>query len=188
MILSDRDIKKEIENGNIIIKPFDHRNIQPSSVDIRLDSKFLLFRNTHHAYIDPKKDMQGLTKMIDIKGKPLILHPGEFILANTLEHISMPKNLAGKLEGKSSLGRIGLIIHATAGFVDPGWRGNLTLELSNVAKLPIKLYPGMKIGQISFLRMSSDVEKPYGSPELGSKYRDSQEPVGSKYHEEFEKE
>ncbi len=186
MILSDRDIKKEIECRNIVLKPFDPECVQPSSVDVHLDNRFLVFVNTHHSLIDVKKDMSGLNREVVIDDdNPLILHPSEFILGSTMEHRTLPNNIAARIEGKSSLGRLGLLIHSTAGYVDPGWSGNLTLELSNVSKLPIALYPGMKIGQISFTRMTSEVENPYGSARLGSKYQGQTRPLESRYHLNF---
>ena len=188
MILSDRDIKKEIASNNIVIMPFKPECVQPSSIDVHLDNKFLVFVNTHHSLIDVKKDMSGLNReMVIDDDNPLILHPSEFILGSTMEHLTLPNNIAARIEGKSSLGRLGLLIHSTAGYVDPGWSGNLTLELSNVSKLPIALYPGMKIGQISFTRMTSEVENPYGSARLGSKYQGQTRPLESKYHLDYSK-
>jgi len=188
VILSDRDIKSEIENKNIILEPFNPECVQPSSIDVHLDNKFLIFISTHHSLIDVKKDMEGLTQEVVIDDdKPLILHPSEFILGSTIEHLTLPRNLAARIEGKSSLGRLGLLIHSTAGYIDPGWSGNLTLELSNVSKLPITLYPSMKIAQISFVKMSSDVENPYGSDKLGSRYHGDTEPMPSRFHLDYSK-
>ena len=186
MVLSDRSIKEEISAGRIRINPFDEKYVQPSSVDLCLDSTFRVFHNNRYPYIDVKKPMESLTELVKVDGEePFILHPGEFVLGQTLEEVVLPDDLVGRLEGKSSLGRLGLLIHSTAGYVDPGWAGNLTLELSNVATLPITLYQGMKIGQISFLRMSTPVDTPYGSEELGSKYRGQSEPTPSMSYKNF---
>ena len=186
MILSDRDIRTEIEAGHIVIDPFDAACIQPSSVDLHVDSQFRVFANSRYAYIDVREEMPDLTELVEVKpDEPFILHPGEFVLGSTLERVALPDDLVARLEGKSSLGRLGLLIHSTAGYVDPGWKGNLTLELSNVANLPIALYYGMRIGQISFFKMSSAVERPYGSPELGSKYQGQSEPTASAFHRDF---
>jgi dCTP deaminase len=187
MVLSDRTIKEEIARGRILIEPLDSSCIQPASVDIHLDKKLLVFRTWRYpSYIDVKQNMDNLTEMVEIgEDKPFFLQPGEFVLASTLECITLPDDIVGRLEGKSSLGRIGLLIHSTAGYVDPGWKGHLTLELSNVAKLPITLYYKMRIGQISFLRLTSAAEKPYGSEGLGSKYQGQDEPTTSRYYQNF---
>jgi len=189
MVLSDRTIKEEIAKGRIIIEPLDPSCIQPASVDIHLDRKLLAFRSWRAPfYIDIKQNLEGLTEIVEIEGdKPFFLQPGEFVLASTLESITLPNDIVGRLEGKSSLGRIGLLIHSTAGYVDPGWRGHLTLELSNVAKLPITLYYGMKIGQISFLRLSTAAERLYGDEGLGSKYQGQTEPTASRYYQDFDR-
>lgn len=188
MVLSDRSIKEEIAKGRIIIDPLDPDLIQPASVDIRLGKKILVFKRHSSGYIDVKEEQEGLTEEIELKeDEAFYIHPGEFILASTLEYIAIPEDIVARLEGKSSLGRLGLLIHSTAGYVDPGWRGHLTLELSNVSKLPITLYYKMKIGQISFLRLTSPVERPYGSPGLGSKYQEDRGPSPSRYYREFEK-
>ena len=187
MVLSDRTIKEEIEAGNIVIEPLDPINIQPASVDVRLDSTVLVFRNSRLAYIDVRQDVSDLTEAEEIiEGQPFILHPGEFVLASTLEHIEIPADIVARLEGKSSLGRIGLLIHSTAGYVDPGWKGHLTLELSNVARLPITLYVGMPIGQLSFLRLSTAAENVYGSKALNSKYLGQTQPTASRMHKNFQ--
>lgn len=190
MVLSDRTIKEEIAKGRIIIKPLDSSCIQPASVDVHLDRKLLVFRSWRAPfYIDIKQSLNGLTELVEIEeDKPFFLQPGEFVLASTLEVIALPDDIVGRLEGKSSLGRIGLLIHSTAGYVDPGWQGHLTLELSNVAKLPVTLYAGMKIGQISFLRLSSAAERLYGHEGLGSKYQGQTEPTASRYYQDFERE
>lgn len=172
MVLSDRDIKHEMEQGRIVIEPLQLKDVQPASVDVRLGSNFRIFRNSTHAYIDPLIEQPDLTEEVVVpEGEAFILHPGQFALGTTLERIVLPDDILGKLEGKSTLGRLGLMIHSTAGYVDPGWDGELTLELSNVATLPIMLHPGMRIGQLSFERMSSPVERPYGSAQLGSHYQ-----------------
>ena len=189
MVLSDRTIKEEIDRGRIVIDPLDLGCIQPASVDIRLDKKLLVFKSWRYPfYIDVRQNTQDLTEEVEVgEDAPIFLQPGEFVLASTLESISLPDDIVGRLEGKSSLGRIGLLIHSTAGYVDPGWQGHLTLELSNVAKLPVTLYYKMRIGQISFLRLSSPVERTYGSTGLGSKYQGQVEPTTSRYYQDFEK-
>ena len=186
MILSDRTIREEIAAGRICIDPLDASAIQPSSVDLRLDSAFLVFRDHAIPLIDVTKDQRDRTDIIKVPpGDFFVLHPGQFVLGATLERVAIPADLVGRLEGKSSLGRLGLLIHTTAGFVDPGWDGYLTLELSNVANLPITLYPGMRIGQISFMRMTTPADVPYGSQQLGSKYRGQRGPTPSRYFENF---
>ena len=187
MVLSDVTIARLLEEGRIEIDPYDPALLQPSSVDVRVDRYFRVFRNSRYPYIDVKEPMEDLTELVEVSDEeqPFILHPGEFVLGSTLERITLPDDLVARLEGKSSLGRLGLLIHSTAGYVDPGWKGNLTLELSNVANLPIALYHGMKIGQISFFKMSSAVDRPYGSPELGSKYQGQSEPTASAFHRDF---
>lgn len=172
MVLSDHDIKIELECGRIVIDPMDIKLVQPASVDLRLGNDFRVFRNSTHVAIDPEVHQPDLTEEIIVgEGDAFVLHPGQFALGTTLERVAVPDDVLGKLEGKSSLGRLGLMIHSTAGYIDPGWDGQITLELSNVANLPILLRPGMRIGQISFERMSSPVDTPYGSPELGSHYQ-----------------
>jgi dCTP deaminase len=186
MILSDVDIRKEIESGRIVIDPFDPASIQPSSVDLHVDNRFRVFANSRYPYIDVKKEMPGLTEVVEVaEPDPFILHPGEFVLGSTLERVAIPDDMVARLEGKSSLGRLGLLIHSTAGYVDPGWDGYLTLELSNVANLPITIYPGMKIGQISFFRLTTPAERPYGSTETRSKYQGQRGPTASRFFEEF---
>ena len=186
MILSDRSIKESIASGRIVITPYDEGLVQPASIDIRLDGRFLVFRNYKHSCIDPKALQEDLTEMVTVaEGDPFIVHPGEFILGNTVERVKLGNDLVARLEGKSSLGRLGLIVHATAGYVDPGFDGNITLELSNVANLPIRLYPGMKVGQISFFAMTTPADRPYGSPGLGSKYKGQTAPTASKMHLNF---
>ena len=186
MILSDVDIRKEIDSGRIAIDPFDPGSIQPSSVDLHVDDRFRVFANSRYPYIDVKKEMPGLTEVVEVAdGDPFILHPGEFVLGSTLERVAIPDDMVARLEGKSSLGRLGLLIHSTAGYVDPGWNGYLTLELSNVANLPITIYPGMKIGQISFFRLTTPAERPYGSTGTRSKYQGQRGPTASRFFEEF---
>jgi dCTP deaminase len=188
VILSDRDIRSAIEAGRIVIDPFTPDAIQPSSIDLHLDRRFRVFRNNRYPFIDVRTDQPDLTELVEIDPEqPFILHPGEFVLGSTLERVALPDDLVARLEGKSSLGRLGLLIHSTAGYVDPGWDGNLTLELSNVANLPITLYYGMKIGQISFQLMSSPVEVAYGDERIGSKYRGQTDPTASRYHVDFDK-
>ncbi|MDQ2942014.1 MAG: dCTP deaminase [Chloroflexota bacterium] len=188
MILSDRDIRAEIAAGRIVIDPYTPDAVQPSSVDLHIDRRFRVFRNTRYPFIDVRVHQPDLTELVEITDdEPFILHPGEFVLGSTLERVALPDDLVARLEGKSSLGRLGLLIHSTAGYVDPGWDGNLTLELSNVANLPITLYHGMKIGQISFQRLSSPVEIRYGDERIGSKYRGQRDPTASLYHRDFER-
>ena len=188
MVLSDRDIRAEITAGRIVIDPFIPEAVQPSSVDLHLDRRFRVFRNSRYPFIDVRADQPELTELVEIGGDdPFILHPGEFVLGSTFERVALPNDLVARLEGKSSLGRLGLLIHSTAGYVDPGWEGNLTLELSNVANLPITLYDGMKIGQISFQRLTSPAEVGYGDASIGSKYRGQRDPTASLYHRDFER-
>jgi dCTP deaminase len=173
----------ELAAGRVIIDPLDPADIQPSSVDLHLGDDFQVFRNSRYPYIDPAREQDGLTERVFASTEePFVLHPGEFVLGTTVEHIGLPDDIVGRLEGKSSLGRLGLLIHSTAGYVDPGWSGQLTLELSNVANLPIVLTPGMKIGQISFSKMTTPVDRPYGHPELGSKYQGQIDATPSKMH------
>ncbi len=186
MVLSDRTIRAEIAAGRIVVDPFDPALVQPASVDVRVDRRFRVFRNSRYPYIDVRRPMDDLTELVTVDGdEPFILHPGEFVLGQTLERITLPADLVARLEGKSSLGRLGLLIHSTAGFVDSGFSGNLTLELSNVANLPITIYHGMPIGQVSFMRMDGPVEHPYGSDAAGSKYQDQDEPTPSRYYRNF---
>ena len=186
MILSDVTIREELAAGRIIIDPLSEDAVQPSSVDLHVDRYFRVFRNDTTPYIDPKQHQEDLTELVEVSDEgAFILHPGEFVLGSTLERVALPDDLVARLEGKSSLGRLGLLIHSTAGFVDAGWDGHLTLELSNVANLPIALYPGMKIGQISFLRMTTAAEHPYGSQTTGSKYQGQRGPTPSRYYLNF---
>ena len=186
MVLSDRSIREALDAGTISIEPLGEGCIQPSSVDLHVDKYFRLFRNHTSRVIDVREDQEDLTELVDIGDTdPLILHPGEFLLGSTLEKITLPNDLVARLEGKSSLGRLGLLIHSTAGFVDAGWDGHLTLELSNVANLPITIYAGMKIGQISFLQMTTAADKPYGSDGLRSKYQGQWGPTPSRYSDNF---
>ena len=186
MILSDRTIREELAAGRIVIDPLDESSIQPSSVDLRLDRLFRVFLNHTMPVIDVKEDLEDLTRLVKIDdGEAFILHPGEFVLGSTYEKVSLPDDLVGRIEGKSSLGRLGLLIHSTAGFIDAGFSGHITLELSNVANLPITLYPGMKIGQVSFLRMTTPADVPYGSARVGSKYQGQRGPTPSRYWENF---
>jgi dCTP deaminase len=189
VVLSDRTIRSEIEAGRIEIDPYDASMIQPSSIDVRVDRKFRVFHNARYPYIDVRQPMEDLTELVEAEGdRPFILHPGEFVLGQTLERVTLPDDLVARLEGKSSLGRLGLLIHSTAGFVDSGFSGNLTLELSNVANLPITIYHGMPIGQISFMRMDGPVESPYGSRSTESKYQGQAEPTPSRFYKNFERE
>ncbi|WP_235855038.1 dCTP deaminase [Nonomuraea aridisoli] len=180
-LLSDRDILTEIDAGRVRLEPFDSAMLQPSSVDVRLDRYFRVFENHRHPYIDPAIEQPDLTRLVEAEGdEPFILHPGEFVLGSTYEVVSLPDDIAARLEGKSSLGRLGLLTHSTAGFIDPGFSGHVTLELSNAATLPIKLWPGMKIGQLALFRMSSPAEHPYGSAKYGSRYQGQRGPTPSR--------
>jgi dCTP deaminase len=186
VILSDRSIRDALASGRIVVDPLDDRDVQPSSVDLRLDKYFRVFRNDTTPFIDPKEPQEDLTEIVEVaEANAFILHPGEFVLGSTLERVALPTDLVARLEGKSSLGRLGLLIHSTAGFVDAGWDGHLTLELSNVANLPIALYPGMKVGQISFFQMTTAAEHAYGSAEKGSKYQGQRGPTPSRYYLNF---
>ncbi len=188
MVLSDRSIREAISNGSIEIEPYSDRDVQPASVDFHLANKILVFRNSTLPYIDLRKDVPNLTEEVIIQDdEPFMLHPGEFVLGSTLEKLTLANDLVARIEGKSSLGRLGLMIHSTAGFIDPGWSGNLTLELANVSRLPITLYFGMRIGQISFQQMTTEVDRPYGSKELNSRYQGQQSPTASRAHLDFDK-
>jgi dCTP deaminase len=181
VLLSDRDIKAEISAGRVKVEPFDGAMIQPSSVDVRLDRFFRVFENHKYSVIDPSIEQPDLTREVAVEAdEEFILHPGEFVLASTYEVITLPDDIAGRLEGKSSLGRLGLLTHSTAGFIDPGFSGHITLELSNVANLPVKLFPGMKIGQLCLIKLSSPAENPYGSALYGSRYQGQRGPTASK--------
>ena len=186
MLLSDRDLRAEFTAGRLGIDPFEGSLVQPSSIDVRLDCMFRVFNNTRYTHIDPAKQQDELTTLVEpAAGEPFVLHPGEFVLGSTLELITLPDDVAARLEGKSSLGRLGLLTHSTAGFIDPGFSGHVTLELSNVATLPIKLWPGMKIGQLCFFRLSSPAEHPYGSAKYGSRYQGQRGPTPSRSHLNF---
>ncbi|MGA5816942.1 dCTP deaminase [Kitasatospora sp. NPDC094028] len=186
MLLSDKDIRTEIDLGRVVIDPFDPSMIQPSSIDVRLDRFFRVFENHKYPHIDPSEEQPDLTRLVEPEGdEAFILHPGEFVLASTYEVITLPEDVASRLEGKSSLGRLGLLTHSTAGFIDPGFSGHVTLELSNVATLPIKLYPGMKIGQLCLFRLSSPSEHPYGSERYGSRYQGQRGPTPSRSYLNF---
>ncbi|MDR6971955.1 dCTP deaminase [Leifsonia shinshuensis] len=186
MLLSDRDIKAELGAGRIALEPYEPEMVQPSSIDVRLDRFFRLFDNHKYPFIDPAVDQPELTRFVEVDAdQPFILHPGEFVLGSTFELVSLPDDVAARLEGKSSLGRLGLLTHSTAGFIDPGFSGHVTLELSNVATLPIKLWPGMKIGQMCFFRLSSAAERPYGSAEYASRYQGQRGPTASRSYLNF---
>jgi dCTP deaminase len=186
VVLSDRTIRRLLGEGRIGIDPYDESLIQPSSVDVRVDKFFRVFRNNRYPHIDVKREQEDLTELVEIGEEPFILHPGEFVLGSTLERIRVPDDLVGRLDGKSSLGRLGLLIHSTAGFIDPGWDGHVTLELSNVANLPITIYYAMKIGQLSFVQLTEPAETPYGADGLGSKYQGQKGPTPSRYWRNFE--
>jgi dCTP deaminase len=189
MVLADRTIRRLLAEGRIEIDPFDRSLVQPSSVDVRVDRYFRVFHNARYPFIDVRQPQEDLTELVEVEeGVPFILHPGEFVLGSTLERIRLPDDLVARLEGKSSLGRLGLLIHSTAGFIDPGWDGHVTLELSNVANLPITIYHGMKIGQLSFVQMSEPAQTPYGAGALGSKYQGQRGPTPSRYWQNFARE
>jgi dCTP deaminase len=181
MVLSDRDIRAAIESGRIGIDPYDADCVQPASVDIRLDHRFRVYHSSRHTHIDLAKPLDDITELVEAEDGPFILHPSEFVLGSTRERIRLPDDIVSRVEGKSSLGRLGLLIHSTAGFIDPAWDGHITLELSNVNTIPITLYPGMRIGQLSFFPLSSPAERPYGSPALGSSYQGQTGPTPSRY-------
>jgi dCTP deaminase len=189
VVLADRTIQRLLAEGRIGIEPYDESLLQPSSVDVRVDRLFRVFHNARYPFIDVKEPQDDLTELVEVEDEtPFILHPGEFVLGSTLERVRLPDDLVARLEGKSSLGRLGLLIHSTAGFIDPGWDGHVTLELSNVANLPITIYYGMKIGQLSFVQMSEPAAVPYGAGELGSKYQGQKGPTPSRYWRNFAKE
>ena len=186
MLLSDRDIRADIDAGNIALHPWDPKAVQPASVDVRIDRYFRLFDNHRYPSIDPREDQPELTRLVEVEpDQAFILHPGEFVLASTFEQVTLGDDVAARLEGKSSLGRLGLLTHSTAGFIDPGFQGHVTLELSNMATLPIKLWPGMKIGQLCFFRLSSAAEHPYGSAQYQSRYLGQRGPTASRSHVNF---
>ena len=186
MLLSDRDLRAELASGRVVLDPYDPAMVQPSSVDVRIDRWFRLFDNHKYAVIDPAQEQPELTRLVEVApDEAFVLHPGEFVLASTYEVVTLPDDLAARLEGKSSLGRLGLLTHSTAGFVDPGFSGHVTLELSNVATLPIKLWPGMKIGQLCFFRLSSPAEEPYGAGARGSRYLGQRGPTASRSYLNF---
>jgi dCTP deaminase len=186
VLLSDTDLRKELEAGRLVLDPWDSSMLQPSSVDVRLDRFFRVFQNSRYTHIDPMLQQDELTTEVEPEGDdPFVLHPGEFVLGSTFETVGLPDDLAGRLEGKSSLGRLGLLTHSTAGFIDPGFTGHITLELSNVANLPITLWPGMKIGQLCLFRLSTPAERPYGSQGVGSRYQGQRGPTPSRAHLNF---
>jgi len=186
VLLSDQDLRKEVESGRLALDPFDVEMLQPSSIDVRLDRFFRVFNNTKYTHIDPSQQQDELTSLVETpEGEQFVLHPGEFVLGSTYEMVTLPDDLAGRLEGKSSLGRLGLLTHSTAGFIDPGFSGHITLELSNVANLPITLHPGMKIGQLCLFKLSSPAEHPYGSKQAGSRYQGQRGPTPSRAYLNF---
>jgi dCTP deaminase len=186
VLLSDRDLRKELESGRLGLDPWDEAMLQPSSIDVRLDRFFRVFQNSRYTHIDPSIQQDELTTPVETAdGDSFVLHPGEFVLGSTFEQVGLPDDLAGRLEGKSSLGRLGLLTHSTAGFIDPGFTGHITLELSNVANLPITLWPGMKIGQLCLFRLSSPAERPYGSEGVGSRYQGQRGPTPSRAWKNF---
>src|SRR3989440_8038725 len=186
MVLSDRTIARLLDEGRIEIDPYEDSLLQPSSVDVRVDRYFRVFHNNRYPFIDVREEQEDLTELVEVSERPFILHPGEFVLGSTLERIRLADDLVARLDGKSSLGRLGLLIHSTAGFIDPGWDGHVTLELSNVANLPVTIYPGMKIGQISFMQSTEPAATPYGAASIGSKYKGQKGPTPSRYFKNFE--
>ena len=189
MVLADRTIARLLREGRIVIEPYDEDLLQPSSVDVRVDRFFRVFHNNRYPFIDVREEQEDLTELVEVEeDTPFVLHPGEFVLGSTLERVGLPDDLVARLEGKSSLGRLGLLIHSTAGFIDPGWDGHVTLELSNVANLPVTIYPGMKIGQISFVQLTEPAETPYGTGAIGSKYQGQRGPTPSRYWQNFQRE
>ncbi len=185
-VLSDRSIKKALAAGRLGIEPLDEQAIQPASVDLRLDSVFRVFKTSSRPYVDVAQDVDDLTELVEISAEePFVIHPGSFCLGSTLETVTIPNDIVARVDGKSSLGRLGLLVHATAGYVDPGWTGKLTLELSNQSQMPIALYYGMRIAQISFIELTTPVDRPYGSAELGSKYQGQTGPTPSRISREF---
>ena len=186
MLLSDRDIRSELSSGRVVLDPYEPSMVQPSSIDVRIDRFFRLFDNHKYSVIDPAQEQPELTRLVEVEpGEAFILHPGEFVLSSTFEVVSLPDDISARLEGKSSLGRLGLLTHSTAGFIDAGFSGHVTLELSNVATLPITLWPGMKIGQLCFFRLSSPAEHPYGSDASGSRYQGQRGPTPSRSFQNF---
>jgi len=186
VLLSDRDIRAELDAGRVVLDPYEPSMLQPSSIDVRLDRYFRLFDNHKYPFIDPSQEQPELTRLVEVvPEEPFVLHPGEFVLGSTFEAVTLPDDVAARLEGKSSLGRLGLLTHSTAGFIDPGFSGHVTLELSNVATLPITLWPGMKIGQMCFFRLSSPAEHPYGSDAYGSRYQGQRGPTASRSWQSF---
>ncbi len=186
VLISDRDIRTELDSGRIGLDPYESEMIQPASVDVRLDRYFRLFDNHKYAHIDPSQDQPELTRLVEVDPtEAFVLHPGEFVLGSTYERVTLPDDVAARLEGKSSLGRLGLLTHSTAGFIDPGFSGHVTLELSNMATLPIKLWPGSKIGQLCFFKLTSPTEHPYGSGPYGNRYQDQRGPTASRSHLNF---
>jgi len=186
VLLSDRDIRAELDAGRVVLDPYEASMLQPSSIDVRLDRYFRLFDNHKYPFIDPSQEQPELTRLVEVvPDEPFVLHPGEFVLGSTFEAVTLPDDVAARLEGKSSLGRLGLLTHSTAGFIDPGFSGHVTLELSNVATLPITLWPGMKIGQMCFFRLSSPAEHPYGSDAYGSRYQGQRGPTASRSWQSF---
>ena len=186
MLISDRDIRREIADGRIVLEPFDDSMIQPASVDVRIDRFFRLFDNHKYPHIDPSQEQEELTRLVEVApDEPFILHPGEFVLGSTYEQVTLPADVAARLEGKSSLGRLGLLTHSTAGFIDPGFSGHVTLELSNMATLPVMLWPGSKVGQLCFFRLTSEAEHPYGSGAYGNRYQGQRGPAASRSYLNF---
>jgi dCTP deaminase len=183
VLISDRDIRRELDGGRVVLEPYDPALIQPASIDVRLDRWFRLFDNHKYAHIDPSVEQPELTRLVEVDpDEAFVLHPGEFVLGSTYEKVTLPDDIAARLEGKSSLGRLGLLTHSTAGFIDPGFSGHVTLELSNMATLPIKLWPGSKVGQLCFFQLSSPAEHPYGSGAYANRYQGQRGPTASRSH------
>jgi len=186
MVLSDHSIREEIAAGRIVIEPFDDEMVQPCSIDVTVGDSFRVFRTSRYPYIDVKQPMEDLTELVHVApDEPFILHPGEFVLGVVRERVALPDDIVATLDGKSSLGRLGLVVHQTAGVIDAGFDGHITLELANMANLPITVYPGMRIAQLSFLKLTTPADHPYGSGRLGSKYQGQAEPTPSRYYLNF---
>ena len=181
-VLSDGTIRRLVDEGRIVLEPWDPELVQPASVDLRLGDSFRVFHNHRAAAIDLREPPTNLTEEVTVSGgEAFVIHPGEFVLGRTLERVELPDDIVARIEGKSSIGRLGLIVHATAGFVDPGFKGSLTLEITNLTRIPIKLWPGLPIAQLSFMTLDQPAERPYGHPDLGSHYHGQVEATESRY-------
>jgi dCTP deaminase len=181
-VLSDGTIRRLIADGRVRVEPFDDTMVQPASIDLRLGSSFRVFHNYRITAIDLADPPKNITELVEVEDdESFVIHPGEFVLGRTQEHVELPDDVVARIEGKSSLGRLGLIVHATAGFVDPGFKGTLTLEITNLTRVPIILWPGKPIAQLSFMALDRPAERPYGHPDLGSHYHGQVEATESRY-------